>query len=93
MKINKNFRETLIKCVEPLEAISNEVDSLQCDSNLEREVKELLQEQIKTSIADLLMSIETLYEIEFALEEGTDLLFVYTIAFENFNEYKDESIN
>jgi len=93
MKINKNFRETLIKCVEPLEAISNEVDSLQCDSNLEREVKELLQEQIKTSIADLLMSIETLYEIEFALEEGTDLLTVYMIAFENFNGYENESVN
>ena len=72
-----------------LEAISNELDALQCDSNIERKVKELLQVQIKTSIADVLMSIETLYEVEFALEEGTGLLTVYVIALENFNGYEN----
>ena len=76
-----------------LEAISNELDALQCDSNIERKVKELLQVQIKTSIADVLMLIETLYEVEFALEEGTGLLTVYVIALENFNGYENASTN
>ncbi len=93
MNLDKNIRESLIKCMQLLEAASNEVDSLQCDSNLERKVKELLQEQIKASIADVLITIDTLSEVGLALDEGTDLLFVYTIAFENFNGYKDESIN
>jgi len=93
MNLDKNIRESLIKCMQLLEAASNEVDPLQCDSNLERKVKELLQVQIKTSIADVLMSIETLYEVEFALEEGTGLLTVYVIALENFNGYENASTN
>ena len=93
MNLDKNMRDMLIKIMQLLEAISNELDALQCDSNIERKVKELLQVQIKTSIADVLMSIETLYEVEFALEEGTGLLTVYVIARENFNGYENASTN
>lgn len=94
MKINKNLRDVATKCIkdmQSLESLLSGVDSLQCDSELERKVKELMQKQIKTSIADVLIAIDTLSEVGLALEDGTGLLSVYTITFENFNGYKDES--
>lgn len=90
MEIDKNLRETSIKCMQIMEVISNEVDSLQCDSDIDFNIKKLLSEQIETTIADVLITIDTLYEVELALEEGTELSSVYTIAFEDFNEYENE---
>ena len=96
MKINKNLREAAAKCIkgmQPLEALLSEVESLQCDSNLEGKIKELLQKEIETSITGVLITVSTLCDVESALEGETDLLSTYKSAFENINGYRDESID
>jgi len=90
MNLDKNIRETLIKVMQLLETIFNEVDLLKCNSVIDFKIKELLQEQIKTAIADVLNTTDTLYEIELALEDQTDFLSlrsVYTAALENYSGY------
>ena len=62
-------RDTLVMSMVLLETANEELDSVKCDSVIDVKIKELLQEQIKTAIADVLNITDTLYEVELALED------------------------
>lgn len=68
MELNQ-CRDTLVMSMVLLETANEELDSVKCDSVIDVKIKELLQEQIKTAIADVLNITDTLYEVELALED------------------------
>lgn len=89
----KNISESILHQFFACESIKNQVDELKTNTKIESKLKNRLDEMLKTSIADLLITadfilevVTSIYDEEGYLNNETDLEFLLQTSDENFNE-------
>jgi hypothetical protein len=86
----KNIEELVRQQLYALESISNQVNELRAGNNVERKLRDRLDEIIKTALVDFLITSDFIFKVlscfEYGILNETDLEFFLQVPDETFNE-------